>query len=129
MPSKNLVQVMDTTLRDGEQTPDVSYTPSEKLHLARLLLSDVKVDLGFKPLSHIAEHVLGRHEIDLDLAGFPKRLLRGDKPVRAAADQEPEFLSPSDHLDRDPAGGIAELERAVDVKADQVYQRSRSSVR
>src|SRR5690606_30524305 len=38
------VQVMDTTLRDGEQTPDVSYTPVEKLQLARMLLSDVRVD-------------------------------------------------------------------------------------
>ena len=38
------IQVMDTTLRDGEQTPDVAYTPAEKLHLARLLLDDVKVD-------------------------------------------------------------------------------------
>lgn len=35
---------MDTTLRDGEQTPDVSYTPAEKLQLARLLLSEVRVD-------------------------------------------------------------------------------------
>ncbi len=38
------VQIMDTTLRDGEQTPDVSYTPAEKLQLARLLLAEVKVD-------------------------------------------------------------------------------------
>jgi D-citramalate synthase len=35
---------MDTTLRDGEQTPDVSYTPAEKLQLARIFLGDVKVD-------------------------------------------------------------------------------------
>ncbi len=35
---------MDTTLRDGEQTPNVSYTPEEKLQLARLLLCDVEVD-------------------------------------------------------------------------------------
>ncbi|MGH9888986.1 MAG: alpha-isopropylmalate synthase regulatory domain-containing protein [bacterium] len=35
---------MDTTLRDGEQTPNVSYTPSEKLQLARLLLDEVCVD-------------------------------------------------------------------------------------
>ncbi len=35
---------MDTTLRDGEQTPDVAYTPAEKLQLARLLLADVGVD-------------------------------------------------------------------------------------
>ena len=35
---------MDTTLRDGEQTPDVSYTPAEKLQIARVLLGDVRVD-------------------------------------------------------------------------------------
>ena len=35
---------MDTTLRDGEQTPGISYTPSEKLHVARMLLTDVGVD-------------------------------------------------------------------------------------
>jgi D-citramalate synthase len=38
------IEVMDTTLRDGEQTPDVSYTPAEKLQLARLLLANVGVD-------------------------------------------------------------------------------------
>jgi D-citramalate synthase len=38
------VAVMDTTLRDGEQTPDVAYTPAEKLQLARLLLEKVGVD-------------------------------------------------------------------------------------
>lgn len=38
------VSVMDTTLRDGEQTPNVAYTPGEKLQLARLLLECVKVD-------------------------------------------------------------------------------------
>ena len=35
---------MDTTLRDGEQTPDVSYTPDEKRELARVLLTEVGVD-------------------------------------------------------------------------------------
>jgi len=38
------VEVMDTTLRDGEQTPDIAYTPEEKLQLARLLLGQVRVD-------------------------------------------------------------------------------------
>lgn len=38
------IEVMDTTLRDGEQTPEVAYTPAEKLQLARMLLVDVGVD-------------------------------------------------------------------------------------
>ena len=38
------IEIMDTTLRDGEQTQGVSYTPLEKLHIAKLLLNDVKVD-------------------------------------------------------------------------------------
>ena len=41
---ENRIAVMDTTLRDGEQTPDVSYFPAEKLQLARLLLTEVGVD-------------------------------------------------------------------------------------
>ena len=35
---------MDTTLRDGEQTPNVAYTPTEKFELAQLLLREVHVD-------------------------------------------------------------------------------------
>jgi D-citramalate synthase len=38
------IEIMDTTLRDGEQTQGVSYTPVEKLHIAKLLLKDLKVD-------------------------------------------------------------------------------------
>jgi len=38
------ISVMDTTLRDGEQTPNVSYTPAEKLQLARMLLVEGEVD-------------------------------------------------------------------------------------
>lgn len=38
------IDVMDTTLRDGEQTPDVSYSPAEKRELARIFLSEVGVD-------------------------------------------------------------------------------------
>jgi len=36
--------IMDTTLRDGEQTSGVSFREREKLSVAKLLLEDVKVD-------------------------------------------------------------------------------------
>ena len=38
------IEIMDTTLRDGEQTSGVSFVPREKLMIARLLLEDLKVD-------------------------------------------------------------------------------------
>ena len=40
----NLVTVMDTTLRDGEQTSGVAFTDTEKLNVAKILLEDVSVD-------------------------------------------------------------------------------------
>ena len=39
-----VIEIMDTTLRDGEQTSGVSFIPHEKLMIARMLLEDLKVD-------------------------------------------------------------------------------------
>ena len=38
------VEIMDSTLRDGEQTSGVSFLPHEKLIISRMLLSDLNVD-------------------------------------------------------------------------------------
>ncbi len=38
------ISVMDTTLRDGEQTSGVSFTATEKLNIAKLLLEDLNID-------------------------------------------------------------------------------------
>ncbi len=43
MPVRN-IEIMDTTLRDGEQTSTVSFSASEKLTIAKLLLEELKVD-------------------------------------------------------------------------------------
>ena len=43
MPQR-YIEIMDTTLRDGEQTSGVSFSASEKLTIAQLLLTEVKVD-------------------------------------------------------------------------------------
>jgi len=42
--TKKRVEIMDTTLRDGEQTSGVSFSASEKLTIAKLLLEELEVD-------------------------------------------------------------------------------------
>ena len=42
--SKRKIEIMDTTLRDGEQTSGVSFSASEKLTIAKLLLEELQVD-------------------------------------------------------------------------------------
>ncbi len=44
MRSGKRIEIMDTTLRDGEQTSGVSFLPSEKLQIAKLLLEELRVD-------------------------------------------------------------------------------------
>lgn len=42
-PQMKSIEIMDTTLRDGEQTSGVSFSTSEKMAITRLLLQDLHV--------------------------------------------------------------------------------------
>src|SRR5210317_1872645 len=44
MTPKKKIEIMDTTLRDGEQTSGVSFSAPEKLTIAKLLLEELHVD-------------------------------------------------------------------------------------
>lgn len=44
MEQKRSIQLMDTTLRDGEQTQGVSYFPQEKVSIGKALLQSLRVD-------------------------------------------------------------------------------------
>ena len=41
---KRKIEIMDTTLRDGEQTSGVSFSSAEKLTIAKLLVEELNVD-------------------------------------------------------------------------------------
>ncbi len=49
------VEIMDTTLRDGEQTNGVSFIPHEKFMIARMLLEQLKVDRVEVASAHVSE--------------------------------------------------------------------------
>ncbi len=61
------VEIMDSTLRDGEQTNGVSFLPHEKLVIARKLLYDVNVDRIEVASARVSE---GEHQAVSKICSF-----------------------------------------------------------
>lgn len=82
-----MIEIMDTTLRDGEQTSGVSFATQEKLSVARLLLEELRVDRleiasarvsdgEFASVKKVAEWARKNGHIDkIEVLGFVDGLL------------------------------------------------------
>jgi (R)-citramalate synthase len=64
------ITIMDTTLRDGEQTSGVSFTYEEKLSMAKLLLEELRVDFLEVASARVSE---GELEAVKKIAGWAER--------------------------------------------------------
>ena len=74
-PPPEKIRIYDSTLRDGEQSPGVAFSPGQKYELAKAL-SDIGVDimdLGF-PMAAISD----RHALQLIVQGKRKGGIRED---------------------------------------------------
>ena len=67
------VEIMDSTLRDGEQTNGVSFLPHEKLVIARKLLHDVSVDRIEVASARVSE---GEREAVTKICAFASKIDR-----------------------------------------------------
>ena len=82
MNRKDRIEILDTTLRDGEQTSSVSFSATEKLHITRLLIEDLKVDRveiasakvsdgEFETAKKVAEWAASKQYLDkIEILGF-----------------------------------------------------------
>ena len=69
------VEILDSTLRDGEQTNGVSFLPHEKLIIARMLLGELNVDRIEVGSAGVSD---GEHEAVSMICRYAKQIDRLD---------------------------------------------------
>lgn len=67
---KRKIEIMDTTLRDGEQTSGVSFSISEKLTITQLLLEELRVDRVEIASARVSEGEFASVKAIMDWANF-----------------------------------------------------------
>ncbi len=87
---RNKISLMDTTLRDGEQTQGVSFAPAEKLSLAQALLGRLHVD-----------------RIEVASAGVSQGEQEAVRKINT-------WAANNDHLEKVEVLGFVDLNRSVD---------------
>ncbi|UXD21215.1 2-isopropylmalate synthase [Ignicoccus pacificus DSM 13166] len=99
------VRIFDTTLRDGEQTPGISFTKEQKLQIARQLakLGVASIEAGF-PASSAGEfenvRAIARERLGPEIVGLARSTKKDiDKALDADVDAIHVFIAASDiHL-------------------------------
>ena len=90
------VEIMDSTLRDGEQTNGVSFLPHEKLVMARKLLSDVNVDRIEVASARVSE---GEHEAVSKICAYAQKMgLLSRVEVLGFVDGGQSIETPEEHI-------------------------------
>lgn len=130
------IEIMDTTLRDGEQTSSVSFSASEKLTLAKLLLEELKVDRieiasarvsegEFQAVKNITEWAKENNHLDaVEVLSFVDGGISIDWMVKAGARVQNLLTKGSlnhltHQLKKTPNQHFKEVENTISLAADQ----------
>jgi len=122
--SETKVEIFDTTLRDGEQTPGLSFTLERKLEIARALdaLNVDVIEAGFPASSpdekHAVEEIVS--EVDAPVCGLA-RIRQADitSTIDSGVDIIHLFASTSD----------IQIEKSMRMTRDEIIEKSVKSVK